>query len=210
MDTNYKATELVFSPGNRPNNKPMYLPVSRTVHGLQCKNVLLHWEGEHVVAVVLPVARSLPQLTVIDVRRGHLLETSSTVFLLQNTFTRSQQDWVVLNFSILSVTMVIKHQSSPWTCCNWEFYRWVLLYLGRRWTDCFSAFWMWSGEGGWGWLVSSYPDEVSECVVQVGSTREEEAAARAQVMEKKQFLFLLYSRDKQRGSLKTSQIDSYR
>lgn len=137
MDTNYKATELVFSPGNRPNNKPMYLPVSRTVHGLQCKNVLLHWEGEHVVAVVLPVARSLPQLTVIDVRRGHLLETSSTVFLLQSTFTRSQQDWVVLNFSILSVTMVIKHQSSPWTCCNWEFYRWVLLHLGRRWTDCF-------------------------------------------------------------------------
>ena len=59
------------------------VPVSRTVHGLQGEDVFLHREGEHVVAVVLPVARRLPQFAVVDVGRGHLLEASPPVLILK-------------------------------------------------------------------------------------------------------------------------------
>ena len=63
------------------------VPVSGTVHGLQGKDVVLHGEGEHVVAVVLQVARRLPQLAVVDVGRGHLLEASPPVFILERRAT---------------------------------------------------------------------------------------------------------------------------
>lgn len=60
--------------------------MSGAVHGLQRKLLLLHLEGEHVVAVVLPVARGHPQPAVEDVGGDHLLEPASPVFtLLGNT-----------------------------------------------------------------------------------------------------------------------------
>ena len=59
------------------------LPVSGTVHGLQCKDVILHREGEHVFAVVLPMARCLPQFAVIDVGGGYFLEASSPILILE-------------------------------------------------------------------------------------------------------------------------------
>ena len=62
------------------------LPVSGAVHGLQSKDVLLHGEGEHVLTVVLPVARGLPQLAVVDIRRRHFLEASPAVLLLCRQF----------------------------------------------------------------------------------------------------------------------------
>lgn len=59
-----------------------FLPVPGAVHGLECKDIFLHGEGEHVVAVVLPVARCLPQFAVVNVWGGHFLEASSPVLLL--------------------------------------------------------------------------------------------------------------------------------
>ena len=63
--------------------------MSRAVHGLQSKLLLLHLEGEHVLAVVLPVARGHPQAAVVDVWGDHLLESSFPIFTLlgnkQNT-----------------------------------------------------------------------------------------------------------------------------
>lgn len=43
--------------------------VTRAVHGFQCPLLFLHVKGEHVVLVVLPVPRSLPQLRVVHIRR---------------------------------------------------------------------------------------------------------------------------------------------
>lgn len=54
-----------------------------TVHGLECKDIFFHREGEHVFAVVLPVARGLPQFAVIDVGGGYFLKASSPVLLLE-------------------------------------------------------------------------------------------------------------------------------
>lgn len=59
-------------------------PVSWAVHGLEGEDFLLHGEGEHVLAVVLPVPRGLPQLAVVDVWRGNLLEPPPTILLLQS------------------------------------------------------------------------------------------------------------------------------
>jgi len=56
--------------------------VSRAVHGFERKGLLLHLEGEHVLAVVLPVARGLPQLAVVDVGRDHFLEAPLPVLTL--------------------------------------------------------------------------------------------------------------------------------
>lgn len=52
------------------------------VHGFEGKCLFLHFEGEHVLAVVLPVAGGLPQFAVVDVWRHHLLETTFPVFTL--------------------------------------------------------------------------------------------------------------------------------
>lgn len=57
-------------------------PVSRAVHGFEGKGLLLNLEREHVLTVVLPVARGLPQFAVKDVGCHHLLETSLPVFTL--------------------------------------------------------------------------------------------------------------------------------
>lgn len=51
-------------------------PVSRAVHRLQCKSLLLSLEREHVIAVVLPVAGRLPHLAVVDIGGDNFLETS--------------------------------------------------------------------------------------------------------------------------------------
>lgn len=59
------------------------LPVSRAVHGLKGEDLLLHLEGEHVLAVVLPVARSLPQFAVVDVWSDHFLEAPLPVLTLR-------------------------------------------------------------------------------------------------------------------------------
>lgn len=56
--------------------------MSRAVHGFQGKQLLFHFKGEHVLAVVLPVARGHPEPAVIDVRGDHLLESSFPVFTL--------------------------------------------------------------------------------------------------------------------------------
>lgn len=65
------------------------IPVSGTVHGLQGELLLLHLKGEHVLAVVLPVARGHPEAAIEDVGSHDLLESSSPVFTLleQNTHT---------------------------------------------------------------------------------------------------------------------------
>lgn len=59
-----------------------WIPVSRAVHGFQSKQLLFHFKGEHVLAVVLPVARGHPEPAIIDVRGDHLLESSFPVFTL--------------------------------------------------------------------------------------------------------------------------------
>ena len=67
------------------------IPVSRAVHGLQGKLLLLHLKGEHVLTVVLPVARGHPEPAVEDVGSDDLLEPSLPVFTLseQNTHART-------------------------------------------------------------------------------------------------------------------------
>lgn len=67
------------------------LPVPGAVHGLECKDVFFHREGEHVFAVVLPVARCLPQFAVIDVGRGYFLKASSPVLILEKTTKPQKQ-----------------------------------------------------------------------------------------------------------------------
>ncbi len=59
--------------------------MSRAVHGLEGEGLLLYLEGEHVLTVVLPVTGGLPQLTVVDVGRHHLLETPLPVLTLPKT-----------------------------------------------------------------------------------------------------------------------------
>lgn len=76
---------------NTWNVYALNLPVARTVHGLECKNVLFHRKGEHVFAVVLPVARCLPQFAVIDVGGGYFLEASSPVLILEKTMKPHKQ-----------------------------------------------------------------------------------------------------------------------
>ena len=58
------------------------LPVSGAVHGLERVGLLLHLEGEHVLTVVLPVARGLPELAVVDVGRDYFLEAPLLVLTL--------------------------------------------------------------------------------------------------------------------------------
>lgn len=59
--------------------------MSRTVHGFEGKGLLLNLEREHVLTVVLPVARGLPQFAVVDVGCHHLLETPLSVLTLSET-----------------------------------------------------------------------------------------------------------------------------
>ena len=54
-----------------------------TVHGLEGKHGILDLETEHVLLIVLPVARSLPQFGVEDVGSDDLLVATKTVLFLQ-------------------------------------------------------------------------------------------------------------------------------
>ena len=56
--------------------------MSGAVHGFEGVGFLLHLEGEHVLAVVLPMARGLPQLAVVDVGRDYFLEAPILVLTL--------------------------------------------------------------------------------------------------------------------------------
>jgi hypothetical protein len=56
-----------------------------TVHGLQGKVLVLSREAEHVVLVVLPMARGLEQLFGEDVWRHDLGEATAPVFALYQT-----------------------------------------------------------------------------------------------------------------------------
>lgn len=62
--------------------------MSRAIHGFKGEGLLLCLKGEHVVAVVLPMAGGLPQLTIVDVGCHHLLETSLPVLTLPKTDIR--------------------------------------------------------------------------------------------------------------------------
>lgn len=58
-------------------------PVSRTVHGLQSEGLrALRCHSEHVLAVVLPVARALPQCSAVQSRGHDLCEASPSVLAL--------------------------------------------------------------------------------------------------------------------------------
>lgn len=54
--------------------------VSRAVHGLESKGIFLNGEREHVLLVILPMSRSVPQLDVIHVGR-HDLSVAALVVL---------------------------------------------------------------------------------------------------------------------------------
>ena len=57
--------------------------MSRAVHRLEPELLLLHFEPEHVLSVVIPVARGLPQLGVVDVGRDDLLEPTLPVLFAE-------------------------------------------------------------------------------------------------------------------------------
>lgn len=67
--------------------RALHLPVPGAVHWLQSKYVIFHGEGEHIFAVVLPVARCLPQFAVINVGGGYFLKASSPVLILEKQQT---------------------------------------------------------------------------------------------------------------------------
>lgn len=53
--------------------------VSRAVHRLQAVRLLLNVKGEHVLSVVSPVARGLPQVRLINVGADDLVKSSLLV-----------------------------------------------------------------------------------------------------------------------------------
>src|SRR5215471_1204678 len=57
----------------RPQRPPVYVGGLGAVHGLEAERLLLDLQLEHVLAVVLPVPRLLPQLLVHEHGRGDLL-----------------------------------------------------------------------------------------------------------------------------------------
>lgn len=58
--------------------------MSWAVHGLQGEAVLLDLEGEHVLMVILPVARGLPEPAVVHVGGEHFGEVPLVVLLLED------------------------------------------------------------------------------------------------------------------------------
>ena len=54
-----------------------------TIHGFQCKLLLFYVEYEQVFLIVLPMARLLPQLAVVNVGRYDFFKTTLPVFPLQ-------------------------------------------------------------------------------------------------------------------------------
>lgn len=78
-----KSNNFQSHEGGREGGSDGGSPVTRAVHGLEGERLLLHLEGEHVLAVVLPVSWGLPQLAVVDVGRHHLLEAPLAVLALR-------------------------------------------------------------------------------------------------------------------------------
>lgn len=62
-------------------------PVSRAVHGLESEDLLFHLEGEHVLTVVLPMPRCLPEFAVVDIGSHNLLEAPLPVLTLAMNVT---------------------------------------------------------------------------------------------------------------------------
>lgn len=58
-------------------------PVARAIHGLQREHLVFHAEGKHVLAVVLPVPRDLPELRVENVGGDHFRKATLQVFALE-------------------------------------------------------------------------------------------------------------------------------
>ena len=55
--------------------------VAGAVHRLKRKSFLLNVKLEHVVGIMLPMSRCLPQLTAVNVRGPNLRETAQSVLL---------------------------------------------------------------------------------------------------------------------------------
>lgn len=77
-DTEIGETERELTVRTLTNTE--HQAVSRTVHGLESKGILLNGEREHVLLVVLPMSRSVPQLDVIHIGR-HDLSVPALVIL---------------------------------------------------------------------------------------------------------------------------------
>jgi len=69
--------------------------VTRAVHGLQSPLVLLNLEGEHVILVMLPVARLLPQGRVVHVGRHDLLVATAPVLVAEEALESVVDDHTV-------------------------------------------------------------------------------------------------------------------
>lgn len=59
------------------------------IHGLKGESVLVDVKGEHVLTVMLPVSRSIPELAAIHVGGQDLREVALVVLLLKETGTQS-------------------------------------------------------------------------------------------------------------------------
>lgn len=66
-----------------------YSPVPWAIHGLKGESVLVDVKGEHVLTVMLPVSRSLPELAAVHVGGQDLLEVALVVLLLKETGAQS-------------------------------------------------------------------------------------------------------------------------
>jgi hypothetical protein len=55
--------------------------VSRAIHGFEGKIFVIDFKGEHIIFVVLPVARSFPEGRIVHVGGADFLEAASVVFL---------------------------------------------------------------------------------------------------------------------------------
>jgi len=55
--------------------------VTRTVHGLKTEMLLLNVKSEHILLVVIPVTRGLPELGVVHVGGDNLLVATLSVLL---------------------------------------------------------------------------------------------------------------------------------
>lgn len=66
-----------------------YSPVPWAIHGLKGESVLVNVKGEHVLTVMLPVSRGLPELAAVHVGGQDLREVALVVLLLKETGAQS-------------------------------------------------------------------------------------------------------------------------
>jgi len=95
--------------------------MSRAVHWLQCVRLLFNIEWEHVLTIMLPVARRLPHLTVVYVWRYHLLEATFSVLFLQipteqTLFFRFRSSWVSILIKLSTFSLLVSdlHAKGGW------------------------------------------------------------------------------------------------